>query len=78
MGNHHISEDIKLIALKLWDQGWEIEDICDIGVSYASLFQWHAIFKEHGTVIHPPLPLKGQGLCVLTYTLIQACKDLFC
>jgi len=78
MGNHHISEDVKLITLKLWDQGWEIEDICDIlGVSPASLFRWHAIFEEHGTVICPPSPLKGQGLRVLTHTLIQACKDLF-
>jgi len=78
IGNRRISEDVKLIALKLWDQGWEIEDICDIlGVSRASLFRWHAIFEEHGTVICPPSPLKGQGLRVLTRTLIQACKDLF-
>ena len=39
MGNRQISKDIKLVTLKLWDQGWDIEDICNIlGVSRASLF----------------------------------------
>lgn len=39
MGNRHISEDVKQITLKLWEQGWEVEEICDtLGVSSASLY----------------------------------------
>ncbi|KIN95883.1 hypothetical protein M404DRAFT_164779 [Pisolithus tinctorius Marx 270] len=78
MGNCCISKDIKEITLKLWDQGWEAEDICDtLGISCASLYQWQVIFAEHGSVNHPLSPLKGQGLCILTCTLIQACQGLF-
>ena len=78
MGNRRISEDVKKIALKLWNQGWETEDITDIlGISCASLYRWQAIFEEHGSVIRPPSPLKGQGTRILTRTLIQACQDLF-
>ena len=78
MGNCHISKDVKQIALKLWNQGWETEDICDIlDISCASLYRWQAIFEEHGSIIHPPSPLKGQGTRILTRALIQACQDLF-
>ena len=78
MGNHCISEDVKQIALKLWNQGWEAEDICDIlDISCASLYRWQAIFEEHGSVIHPPSLLKGQRTHILTHALIQACQDLF-
>ena len=78
MGNHHISKDVKQIALKLWNQGWEAEDICDIlDISCASLYQWQVIFEEHGSVIRPPSPLKSQGTRILTRALIQACQDLF-
>ena len=78
MGNRHISEDIKNIALKLWNQGWEIEEICDtLEISRASLYRWEAIFAEHGSVIRPPSPLRGQNLRILTRALIQACQDLF-
>ncbi|KIO09139.1 hypothetical protein M404DRAFT_56312, partial [Pisolithus tinctorius Marx 270] len=79
MGNHCISKDIKEIALKLWDQGWEAEDICDtLGISHASLYRWQVIFAEHGSVNCPLSPLKGcQGLRILTCTLIQACQGLF-
>ncbi|KAG1722837.1 uncharacterized protein EDB91DRAFT_1174112, partial [Suillus paluster] len=35
----------------LWDQGWELEDICSVlGVSQASCFRWRKIFEELGTV----------------------------
>ncbi|KIM66080.1 hypothetical protein SCLCIDRAFT_39391, partial [Scleroderma citrinum Foug A] len=78
MGNCHISEDVKQIALKLWNQGWEAEDICDIlDISCASLYRWQAIFEEHSSVVRPPSPLKGQGTRILTCALIQACQDLF-
>ena len=78
MGNRHISEDVKQIALKLWNQGWEAEDICDIlNISCASLYRRQVIFEEHGSIICPPSPLKGQGTHILTCALIQACQDLF-
>ena len=35
------------------------------------------IFEEHGSIVHPPSPLKGQGTRILTHALIQACQDLF-
>ena len=78
MGNRRISEDVKDIALRLWDQGWEVEDICDVlGISRASLYRWGAIFAEHGRAVRPPSPLRGQGLRILTRALIQACQHLF-
>jgi hypothetical protein len=58
MGNRKISSDLKECALKLWNLGWDIEDICDaLGVSRASIYRWEAIFAECGTVKRPPSPI---------------------
>ena len=78
MGDRHISEDIKNIALKLWNQGWGIEEIYNtLEILHASLYWWEVIFAEHESVICPPSPLRGQNLRILTHALIQACQDLF-
>ncbi|KAG1731086.1 uncharacterized protein EDB91DRAFT_1058956 [Suillus paluster] len=78
MGNCKISSDLKECALKLWNVGWDIKDICDaLGVSRASVYCWKAIFTEYDTVKHPPSPIRGQQLCILTRALMTACEDLF-
>jgi transposase len=78
MGNRKISSNLKECALKLWNLGWDIEDICDaLGVSRASIYCWEAIFAEYGTVERPPSPIRGQQLRILTRALMTACEDLF-
>ena len=68
MGNHHISEDVKQITLKLWNQGGR-QRISYPQCIFASLYWWQVIFEEHGSIIHPPSPLKDQGICILTCAL---------
>jgi len=47
-------------AVKLWDQGWDAEDIVDtLGVSQASLYCWQIIFDQYGSVNRPPSASKG-------------------
>ncbi|KIK95153.1 hypothetical protein PAXRUDRAFT_11628 [Paxillus rubicundulus Ve08.2h10] len=78
MVNCHISPDLKDCALQLWYDGWDTEDVCMmIGVSHASLYCWEAIFEEFGSVTHPPSPIRGQSLHILTRALSMACEDLF-
>ncbi|EPQ61301.1 hypothetical protein GLOTRDRAFT_31261 [Gloeophyllum trabeum ATCC 11539] len=60
MVNRHISSDLKECALRLWDAGWDREDICDaLLISQASLYHWRAIFQTFGVVAKPPSPLCG-------------------
>ncbi|KIJ15174.1 hypothetical protein PAXINDRAFT_51189, partial [Paxillus involutus ATCC 200175] len=78
MVNRRISPDLKECALRLWNNGWDIEDVCDaMGVSRASLYRWEAIFEEFGSVNRPPSPIRGQSLRILTCALTTACADLF-
>ncbi|KIJ08666.1 hypothetical protein PAXINDRAFT_51482, partial [Paxillus involutus ATCC 200175] len=78
MVNRRISPDLKECALRLWNDGWDTEDVCDmIGVSRASLYRWEAIFDEFGSVNRPPSPIQGQSLRLLTRALSTACEDLF-
>ncbi|KAG1850854.1 hypothetical protein DFJ58DRAFT_661838, partial [Suillus subalutaceus] len=78
MGNRKISADLKECALNLWNTGWETKDIRDaLGVSRASIYHWEAIFAEYGAVNHPPSPIRGQQLHILTRALMTACEALF-
>jgi transposase len=78
MGNRKISSDLKECALRLWNTGWDIEDIHNaLGVSRASIYRWEAIFAEFGTVNRPPSPIRGQELRILTRALMTVCEDLF-
>jgi hypothetical protein len=50
LGNRKISSDLKECALRLWNTGWDIEDIYNaLGVSRASIYRWESIFAEYGT-----------------------------
>jgi transposase-like protein len=41
MGNRKISSDLKECALRLWNAGWDIEDIYNaLGVFRASIYRW--------------------------------------
>jgi transposase len=77
MGNRRISSDIKQCALRLWDSGWELEDVCfALMVSRASIYRWQAIFEQYGNVNRPPSPLIGPTR-ILTRALVTACQTLY-
>ncbi|KAG1728597.1 uncharacterized protein EDB91DRAFT_1161216 [Suillus paluster] len=49
MVNRRISNDIKECAIRLWDNGWELEDISEVlGISGRSCYRWRRIFEEPG------------------------------
>ena len=49
-----ISKDIKECALRLWEQGWHPDDLCDLlAVSPASLYRWRATLQQLGDVNRP-------------------------
>ncbi|OAX35145.1 hypothetical protein K503DRAFT_652435, partial [Rhizopogon vinicolor AM-OR11-026] len=62
----------------LWNTGWDVEDIHNaLGVSRASIYCLETIFAGFGTVNHPPSPIRGQELRILTRALMTACEELF-
>ena len=78
MGNRKISSDLKECALRLWNTGWDVEDIHNaLGVSRASIYRLETIFAEFGTVNRPPSPIRGQELRILTRALMTVCEELF-
>ncbi|KAG2749004.1 Homeodomain-like protein, partial [Suillus brevipes Sb2] len=77
MVNRRISNDLKDCALRLWDHGWDLEDICEaFGVSERSCYRWRRIFEECGTATKPPSPLTGRTRTI-TRALLMAVEDLF-
>ncbi|KAG2150764.1 hypothetical protein DEU56DRAFT_869105 [Suillus clintonianus] len=47
MVNRRISNNLKDCALRLWNHGWELADICEaFGVSERSCYRWRRIFEE--------------------------------
>ncbi|KAK7002487.1 hypothetical protein R3P38DRAFT_1734943 [Favolaschia claudopus] len=61
MVNRHISEDFKVRALWLLDNGYMTEEVCDIlGVSQRSIGCWRANVRNYGSVIPPHVPLQGR------------------
>jgi transposase len=72
-----ISRDLKDVALRLWDLGWEEEDIiAGLVVSRASLYRWKKLFEELGSTVRPPSPLVGRPR-VITRTVLTACYDIY-
>ncbi|KAG2126955.1 hypothetical protein DEU56DRAFT_689232, partial [Suillus clintonianus] len=81
MVNRRISNDLKDCALRLWNHGWELADICEaFGVSerrgLRSCYRWRRIFEECGTATKPPSPLTGRTRTI-TRALLTAIEDLF-
>ncbi|KAF9224711.1 hypothetical protein BS17DRAFT_702405 [Gyrodon lividus] len=77
MGNRRISSDLKACALRLWEHGWDVEDICKaLGVSRSSCYCWRSIFEEYGMVTRPPSPLVGCTR-IITRALLTATEDLY-
>ena len=77
MPNRRISSDLKECALRLWDLGWDLEDICfAFGVSSRSCYRWWQILEVHGNVNRPCSPLRG---CTRTITraLLTSIETLF-
>ncbi|KAF8164502.1 hypothetical protein K438DRAFT_1857878, partial [Mycena galopus ATCC 62051] len=72
-----ISRDLKDAALRLWDLGWEEEDIiAGLVVSRASLYRWKKLFEELGSTVRPPSPLVGPAR-VITRAVLTACYDIY-
>ena len=68
-----ISADLKECALRLWDNGWTIEDICSaLMVSHTSIYHWQVVFDEHSTIN----PLVGRTR-TLARALLTTCHMLF-
>ncbi|KAJ7829941.1 hypothetical protein B0H13DRAFT_1916173 [Mycena leptocephala] len=56
-----ISEDLKVRALYLLEQGYITDEVCELlGVSRSSLYRWKANQLDHGSVIPPVNPLRGR------------------
>jgi transposase len=79
-----ISSDVKECAIKLWDQGWDIQDIMDtLDFSQASFYRWREIFDEHGSVNRPPSAPKGcerkitRAVLAAIQTLYENESDLY-
>ena len=76
MVNCRISNDLKETALRLWDHGWELKDICEaLRVSERS-YRWRHIFEEFGTATKPPAPLTDRTR-IITRVLLTGVEDLF-
>ena len=66
-----ISSDLKECALRLWELGWSMEDVCQLfSVSPRSLQRWCALFEDIGQVVRPPSPLVGR-----TRLITRACMN---
>ncbi|KAJ8588621.1 hypothetical protein M405DRAFT_819414 [Rhizopogon salebrosus TDB-379] len=77
MVNRRISEDLKECALRLWNHGWDVEDVCKaFGVSTSSCYRWRQVLEERGTIKRPPSPLTGHTRTI-TRALLSAIQDLF-
>jgi len=77
MVNRRISNDLKETALRLWDHGWELKDICEaLRVSERSCYHWRRIFEEFGTATKPPAPLTDRTR-IITRALLTGVEDLF-
>jgi transposase len=77
MGFCKISPDMKECALKLWDQGWDAEDIINtLGISRASLYRWQAVFDQYGSVNRPPTARKGPER-IITRAVLSAVQTLY-
>jgi transposase len=75
--NRRISEDLKECALRLWNHGWDVEDVCEaFGVSRSSCYRWRQILEEYDAIKRPPSPLTGLTRTV-TRVLLSAIQDLF-
>jgi transposase len=56
-----ISEDLKVHALYLLEQGYITEEVCELlGVSRRSLYRWKANQLDYGGVIPPTNPFRGR------------------
>ena len=72
-----ISNDLKECALRLWNHGWDLEDISvALGVSRSSCYRWQKILEEHGVVNRPPSPLVGRTRTI-TRAILGAIEDLY-
>lgn len=77
MGNRKISEDMKHTALHLWENGWDLDDICSVlVVSISSMYRWRAIFEEFGAVNQPPSGLHGRPR-LIGMIAMQACREIY-
>ncbi|KAJ7726614.1 hypothetical protein B0H16DRAFT_1665712 [Mycena metata] len=72
-----ISRDLKDAALRLWDLGWEEDNIMrGLVVSWSSLYRWKKLFEESGSTIRPPSPLVGRPQTI-TRAVLTACYDIY-
>ncbi|KAJ7037750.1 hypothetical protein C8F04DRAFT_952290 [Mycena alexandri] len=72
-----ISRDLKDAAMRLWDLGWEEDEIMrGLVVSRSSLYRWKSLFQELGTTTRPPSPLVRRPR-IITRAVLTACYDIY-
>lgn len=72
-----ISPDRKECALRLWEAGWLVPDICYVLlVSGRSLYRWRNIFEEFGTVTKPRSFICGRPR-ILGLAALTAIRDIY-
>ncbi|THU90853.1 hypothetical protein K435DRAFT_675230 [Dendrothele bispora CBS 962.96] len=77
MVNRRISADLKEAALRMWEHGWELSDICSaLIVSARSMYRWHAIFNKLRRVTRPPSGLRGRPQ-IISLLALDACHKIY-
>ncbi|THU82996.1 hypothetical protein K435DRAFT_569303, partial [Dendrothele bispora CBS 962.96] len=77
MVNRRISADLKEAALRMWEHGWELSDICSaLIVSARSMYRWRAIFNKLGRVTRPPSGLRGRPR-IISLLALDACHKIY-
>ncbi|KAJ7716063.1 hypothetical protein B0H16DRAFT_1252663, partial [Mycena metata] len=72
-----ISRNLKDAALRLWDLGWEEDEIMrGLVVSRSSLYHWKKIFQEYGSTTRPASPLVGRPRTI-TRAVLTACYAIY-
>jgi transposase len=62
MGNHKISPDLKLAAMKLYDKGlMDLDDILDcVGFKESTFYRVLKLYRDTGEVVQPRSNLQGR------------------
>lgn len=77
MVGRRISSDLKECALRLWNSGWDMQDLTEVlGVSQSSVYRWQEIFEQYGATERRPSSLKGPAR-IITRAVLTAIEILY-
>ncbi|TFK18918.1 hypothetical protein FA15DRAFT_232874 [Coprinopsis marcescibilis] len=71
-----ISQDLKSIALLLWECGFDVLNVMDAhSVSQASIYQWQWIFDEMGAITRPTICRRDCTISVESHGAQRVCRQ---